>query len=149
MDHAGAIAEVKQWLSYKGLDSSLDMLLAAGYDDLSAISECTPDELQELLACFKDGQQVAQQKQSMSELMNALQQVGIHVYRKQKNEFRRLLEVSSAANAAAASPSSSSSPSVSERRASQISRIRMESMARVSWNVRHGKRIATDKIVIT
>jgi hypothetical protein len=73
----------------QSLDEFIYLLLDHGYDDLASISQCTDTELADLVTLFS----TQESKQSIRRLVEAIRQVGIDVYRKQKTEFRRLIDL--------------------------------------------------------
>lgn len=82
-----SIQEVRQWLSYKRLDEFIYILLDNGYDDLDSISQCSRNEMILLEDLFA----TEDTKLNIQILVDSLRSVGIDAYRKQKNEFRRLI----------------------------------------------------------
>jgi len=83
-----AIDEVKGWLAHKNLDRCLYLLVDNGYDDLSALAQCSAEEEEEFTNIFPK----PEQKKEVSVLLDCLRQVGIDAYRKQKSSFQRLLD---------------------------------------------------------
>ena len=60
-------------MSLQSLDEFIYLLLDHGYDDLASIAECTPSELNELVALFS----TSETKQSIQALVEAIRQLGI------------------------------------------------------------------------
>lgn len=87
-----AIQEVKEWLGYKNLEDFIFTLVENGYDDLEAISLCTPSELNELENLFS----TPENKAKIRILVESLVEVGIDAYRASDpsgvREFRRLTQ---------------------------------------------------------
>ena len=96
----------------QSLEEFIYLLVDHGYDDLASMSECTAAELAELVHLFT----TADSKKSITQLVEALRELGITVYRKQKSEFRRLIELDER---------NKKQSEISE----QVSRVRGESMA--------------------
>jgi hypothetical protein len=84
-----SVNEIRQWLSYKKLDEFIYILVDNGYDDLDSMSRMYPQEINELENLF----QTPDSRKAIQILVQSLCQVGIDAYRRQKNEFRRLIQV--------------------------------------------------------
>lgn len=88
-----SVQEVKNWLKHAKLDDQWGMLAANGYDDLDAISQCTPAELKDFEGLFP----AEDRKQNIRRLVLALQRVSLAEYRSRKStkgveQFKKLLE---------------------------------------------------------
>lgn len=83
-----AIQEVKIWLVYKKMEEFVYLLVDNGYDDLSAIAECTDEELNDFENLFR----TPDSKRNIRMLVECLQEVGIHNYRNSRVKFRELLK---------------------------------------------------------
>lgn len=73
----------------QSLDEFIYLLLDHGYDDLSAIAQCNPSELEELKALFS----TEESKKSIQTLVEAIGQLGIGQSRRQNDAAAAAIEL--------------------------------------------------------